>query len=91
MILYLGNGISADLKTVVAVMDIEKASTAKNTREYLALTGKAGRVVYCTYDIPKSFVVTLDRDFTEKVYVSSVTVGTLKKRIEKYSFGRHKG
>lgn len=80
MTLHLGGGFSVSKKNVVAIMDIEKASTSKITREYLASAGKAGRVVSCTLDLPKSFVVSLDEDLTERVYVCGVAAETLRKR-----------
>lgn len=81
MFLHLGNEKSVYVKNIIAILDIEKASTSKITREYLATAGKEKRVIYCSYDLPKSFVVTLDENFTEKVYVSSISCLTLKKRL----------
>lgn len=81
MILHLGNGFTVYKKNVIAVMDIEKASTSKITREYLAGAGKAGRVVTCSYEMPKSFVVSLDENLTERVYICAVSAQTLRKRL----------
>lgn len=81
MTLHLGNGHTVDSKNVVAVMDIEKASTSKITREYLASAGKAGRVITCSYELPKSFVVSLDSDLTERVYILGIAAETVRKRI----------
>ena len=81
MLLHLGSGVSVDLRSVVSIMDIEKASTSKITREFLAGAGKAGRVVTCSYDMPKSFVVCLDSDLTERVYICALAAETLKKRL----------
>jgi hypothetical protein len=36
--------------------------------------------VNCTYEMPKSFVVCLDKDFTETVYISQMSCATLLKR-----------
>ncbi len=82
MVLHLGNGHFVRSKDVVAIMDIEKASTQRYTREYLAAAGKAGRVVTCSYDLPKSFVVSLDSDFTERVYICAVAAQTLIRRLK---------
>ena len=83
MFLHLGNGVRVAMQDVIAVMDIEKSSTSKITKEYLARAGKSGWVVYCSYEMPKSFVITLDRNFTERVYISSIDPSTLKKRFER--------
>ncbi len=82
MILHLGSGMTVFKKNIVAIMDIEKASTQRYTREYLAKAGKAGRVVSCTLDLPKSFVVSLDEDLTERVYICGVSAETLRKRVK---------
>ena len=82
VVLHLGNGFFVYSKDVVAIMDIEKASTQRYTREYLAAAGKAGRVVTCSYDLPKSFVVSLDKDLTERVYICAVAAQTLIKRLK---------
>lgn len=82
MVLHLGNGFFVYSKDVVAIMDIEKASTQRYTREYLAAAGKSGRVVTCSYDLPKSFVVSLDSDLTERVYICAVAAQTLVKRLK---------
>lgn len=87
MTLHLGSGFTADTKTIIAVMDIEKASTSRITREYLAAAGKAKRVVSCTAELPKSFVVCLDENLTERVYICGVAAETLKKRLYDISHG----
>lgn len=87
MTLHLGSGFTADIKNIISVMDIEKASTSRITREYLAEAGKAGRVVFCTLDLPKSFVVSLDENLTERVYICGVSAETLKKRINDVTRG----
>ena len=81
MFLHLGSGFTVDTKNVVAILDIEKASTSRITREYLAEAGKSGRVVTCSYELPKSFVVSLDEELTERVYICGVAAETLRKRM----------
>ena len=89
MFLHLGSGFTVDTCNVIAIMDIEKASTSRITREYLAEAGKAGRVVSCTFDLPKSFIVSLDSELTERVYVCGVAAETLRKRAKELSFGNN--
>lgn len=82
MVLHLGNGAAVPIKNIVAIMDIEKASTSKDTREYLARAGKHKRVISVSYDLPKSFVVTIDENLTETVYICALAAETLKKRVQ---------
>lgn len=76
-----------EIKNIVAIFDIENASTSKTTREFLASAGKAKRVISCSYELPKSFVVTLDKDFTERIYISAISPSTLKKRLKNITSG----
>ena len=80
MILHLGNGVSVMNRDVIAILDIENSSTSKITKEYLANAGKSGWVVTCSYDMPKSFVIALDENLSEKLYISSISASTLIKR-----------
>lgn len=68
-------------KNIIAIMDIENSSTSKITKEYLSNAGKSKQVIYCSFEMPKSFVVTLDDELTEKIYISSISSSTLKKRL----------
>ena len=86
MYLHLGSGFTVSAKDIVSVMDIEKASTSQITREYLASAGKAKRVISCTDDLPKSFVVSLDKDLTERVYLSGISADILRDRLNRAEF-----
>lgn len=88
MFLHLGNDHMVYAKNIIAIFDIENASTSKDTREFLASAGKAKRVITCSYELPKSFVVTLDNDFTELIYISSISPETLKKRLNNITQGK---
>lgn len=80
MYLHLGNDIIVNEKDIIGVFDLEKSSVSKYTKDFLANATKQGRVINCTDEMPKSFVVTLDRELTERVYISQLACGTLKKR-----------
>lgn len=81
MILHLGNDVSVFKNDIIAILDIENSSTSKITKEYLANAGKSGWVVTCSYDMPKSFVIALDENLSEKLYISSISASTLIKRL----------
>lgn len=87
MFLHLGNGKTVNAFEIIGIFDIEKASTSRDTREYLARAGKHKRVVPTTNDLPKSFVVALDKDFTETVYICGAAAETLRKRLKTVSRG----
>ena len=84
MLLHLGNEISVSSKEIVGIFDIEGSSVSKITRDFLNNAEKRGKkIVYCTYELPKSFVVTLDDDLTERIYISQISCMTLLKRFKK--------
>ena len=81
MFLHLGNDHIVNVREVVGIFDLEKSSVSKYTKDYLSNATKQGRVVNCTYELPKSFVVTLDDELTERVYISQLACSTLAKRL----------
>ena len=82
MYLHLGNDHIVNEKYVIGIFDLEKSSVSKYTRDFLAEATRNNRVVNCTEEMPKSFVVTLDEELTERVYISQLSCATLKKRAE---------
>lgn len=87
MYLHLGNDYLVNTKEVVGIFDIENTSVSKDTKDFLSFAEKNKRVIYCTYELPKSFVVCLDKDFTERVYISQMSCATLLKRLSKAKRG----
>lgn len=85
MYLHLGNDFIVNEKDIIGIFDIEKSSVSQITKQYLSFASKNARVVNCTYEMPKSFVVCLDKDFTETVYISQLSCATLLKRHKKYT------
>lgn len=80
MYLHLGNDFIVNEKDIIGIFDLEKSSVSKYTRDFLSNATRQKRVINCTEEMPKSFVVTLDRELTERVYISQLACMTLKKR-----------
>lgn len=83
MFLHLGNNVMIRTRDITGIFDIENTSVSKLTKDYLNNAEKNRRVVYCTYEMPKSFVVCFDEEFTETVYISQMSCSTLLKRFER--------
>ncbi|MCM1523355.1 MAG: hypothetical protein NC120_02745 [Ruminococcus sp.] len=66
---------------------MENTSVGRTTRDYLAAAGKRKSAVYVSYDMPRSFTVTV-RDEKERVFISAVSPATISKRcgVNKYNF-----
>ncbi|MBR1750063.1 MAG: DUF370 domain-containing protein [Ruminococcus sp.] len=84
MLLHIGNDYTVNTRYVVGIFDIERASVSKLTRDFLNNAEKKGKkLIYCTYELPKSFIVTLDDELTECIYISQLACSTLLKRFNK--------
>ncbi|MBQ3554552.1 MAG: DUF370 domain-containing protein [Clostridia bacterium] len=79
MFLHLGGDTVVNLKDVIAIMDLDVTSTAKITREFLAVAEEEGFIVNVSEDLPKSYVLT-EIDHKSKIFVSPISSATLLKR-----------
>ncbi len=76
MFLHLGNDYIVKYKDIVGIFDIEKSSVSRDTRDFLSISSKADKVISCSYEMPKSFI--LCKNGT--VYISQLSCATLLKR-----------
>lgn len=80
MYLHLGQETVVRLDEIIGIFDIETATISKHSRQFLADAEKGGRVFNVSMELPKSFVVCMDKDGTEIVYISQISSATLLKR-----------
>ena len=83
MYLHLGAETVVRTDSIVALCDLDNASSSHITREALRAAEKAGKVV--NVDLPKSFVVCRE-DGKTRIYLSQLNTATLLKRAENISF-----
>ena len=83
MFLHLGNNVLVNSKDVIGIFDIDNVTVTKNSREFLNTAEKNGEVINVTYELPKSFILT-NKNKENKLYISQLSVSTLKKRIENW-------
>ena len=82
MYLHLGqNEIVLDQR-IIGSFDLDKCSTSRRTRDYLALAEEEGVVLDVSGDLPKSFVVCDHPYHRQIVYLSQLNPSTLKNRAE---------
>ena len=79
MYLHLGSDIVILKKNIVGIFDLDTSTISKNTKGYLSLAQKEGRVINVSYELPKSFVVSIEGGRTF-VYISQLSSQTLLKR-----------
>lgn len=83
MFLHLGQDTIITTDEIIGIFDIDTTTVSKATRTYLTAKEKSGNVINVSYELPKSFIVTLDKSTGEKnVYISPISSVTLLKRIE---------
>lgn len=79
MYLHLGSDLIIKKEGIIGIYDLDKTTISKRTRDFLSSFEKKGRLVYCTDDLPKSFIV-YDEGDGLWVYVTQVSTTTLLKR-----------
>ena len=79
MYIHLGKNTVVNVSEIVAIIDIDKTTTSKHTRNFLTAAQKKGEVVNVSDDLPKSAVVCKNKDKT-RVYISQISPVTLQGR-----------
>ena len=82
MYLHLGQNEIVSDHRVIGIFDLDKCSTSKRTRDYLAAAENEGVVMDISGEIPKSFVVCDHPYHPQIVYLSQLNPATLQKRAE---------
>lgn len=78
--LHIGNNYSVDTRDIVGIFDIENTTVEKCTKILLDRAEKEKKCVYTTYEMPKSFIITV-RNGRERLYISQLAASTLRKRL----------
>ena len=64
-------------ETIVGIFDMDTATMGTATKEFLSSSQREGRVVLTTYELPKSFILTVD----DMVTLSQLSTSALAGRI----------
>lgn len=83
MYLHLGQSVVVPYSKILAVFDLDNASWAYKTREFLDRAEKEGRVISICDDLPRSFVLVGGEEGPPAVYVSQLSSATLLGRVER--------
>ncbi len=84
MYLHLGGNTLIRSDDIVGIFDIDKVTVKKDSREFLSTAQKRNQVINVTYELPRSFVVSSNKQKQNKVYISQLSPSTLKKRAMDY-------
>ena len=81
MFLHLGNDVEVLIKHVIAILDFEKTTISKITREFLKTAQEEEFIINVSpNDLPKSFIIT-EEYHGSRVYISPIAASTLQKRL----------
>ncbi len=80
MYIHLGGDFVVAEDDIIGIFDLENTTVSKKTRDFLKISEKRKEVVYTSYELPKSFVLTSKQN-KNKVYVSQISPATLNKRL----------
>ncbi len=86
MYLHLGNTVSVPWEDIVAVFDLDNASTAKDTRAFLRSAQEQGMVIAVGTELPKALVICCPKGSWQRVYLSPMNPATLLGRIQALKF-----
>ena len=81
MFLHLGQSVVVPDREVVGVFDLDNASWAYKTREFLERAEREGRAVWLGDDLPRSVVLVDGGGGPPKVYFSQFSPGTMEKQM----------
>lgn len=85
MYLHIGDNVSIISKNILGIFDIDKTTTTGETRSFLNQSEKSGDTITISTEMPKSFIVVTGKKNRnrQKVYISPISVSTLKERLNK--------
>lgn len=81
MYLHLGNESVVKTDEILGIFDLDNTSVSKHTRNYLGKKEKEKKVITVSFELPKSFIVTSNKNGT-KIYISQLSPSTLIKRTD---------
>ena len=83
MYLHLGQSVVVPYRDILGIFDLDNASWAYKTREFLERAEAEGRAVWLGEDLPRSFVLVGGREDNPTVYISQLSSSALLSRAER--------
>ena len=80
MFLHVGNNKNIRISAIIGIFDMDNATLSAITRKYLSAKQREGVVESAIEDIPKSFVLYLDKG-EYKICFSQLSSASLKGRL----------
>ncbi len=84
--LHLGQSVVVPCREILGIFDLDNASWAYKTREFLERCEREGRAVWLGNDLPRSFILVGGTREPPVVYISQLSSSALLSRAERNSF-----
>jgi len=78
--LHLGQDTVVRTDEIIGIFDMDTTTITRSSRRFLADAQKGGRVFNVTLELPRTYVVCVDKLKNETVYISQISSATLKRR-----------
>ena len=85
MYVHLGQSAVLPHREILGIFDLDNASWAYKTREFLERAEREGRTIWLTEDLPRSFILAGGEEDPPKVYMSPLTAATILGRMRQKS------
>lgn len=79
MYLHIGGDKVVNTDSIIGIFDMDNATLSYKTRDMLSRAQKEGRIVYSSYELPRSFIVCREKK-SDIIYISQLSSSTLIKR-----------
>lgn len=86
MYIHLGGNTLIRSDDIIGIFDIDKVTVKKDSRDFLQKAEKSGKVINVSYELPRSFVVSSNKQKKDKVYITQLSPKTLEKRANDKTF-----
>ncbi|MGI6498705.1 MAG: extracellular matrix regulator RemB [Oscillospiraceae bacterium] len=83
MYLHLGQNTVVSFQSILGIFDLDNTTGSHLTRQFLKESEQGGRVVSISEELPKSFVLCMERG-KSTIYLSQLSPITLLKRAESH-------
>jgi len=84
MYLHLGQETIVPYRDIIGIFDLDTATVAKTTRDFLRDAEKAGEVRTVSMELPKSFILSGKSRAERTIYISQISTSTLLKRTQEF-------
>ncbi|MBE6755126.1 MAG: DUF370 domain-containing protein [Clostridia bacterium] len=82
MYLHLGQETVVMQDDIVGIFDLDNTTVSKASRDYLAQAEKNKQVINVSFELPKTFILTNNKEKGNRIYISQISSSTLLKRAE---------